>query len=353
MNRAVFCGNVKIGGGAPVSIQSMTNTDPHDPVAILSQIEELKNAGCQIIRLAVPDMEAAKCFGTVKKKSPLPMVADIHFDHNLAIAAMDNGADKIRINPGNIGGRENTRAVVKKAKERGIPIRVGVNSGSLEKDILEKYGCVTAEGLVESALRNVKILEDEDFHDIVISIKSSDVVMNTAAYRLISSKCSYPLHIGVTEAGTPRAGMIKSAVGLGALLMDDIGDTMRVSLTGDPVNEIIAARQILSAAGKRKQAMDLVSCPTCGRTKVDLAGIADAVEKALMPIADKRTAAGKPPVTVAVMGCEVNGPGEAKGADFGVACGKGKGMLFVKGEPLKTVNEDEIIDELVKLAETI
>lgn len=353
MSRAVYCGKIKIGGGAPVSIQSMTNADPHDPSAILAQIEKLAEAGCEIIRLAVPDMQAAKCFGKVKMMSPLPMVADIHFDHELAIAAMDNGADKIRINPGNIGGRENTRAVVKKAKECGIPIRVGVNSGSLEKDILEKYGAVTAEGLVESALRNVKILEDEEFYDIVISIKSSDVVMNTKAYRLIRSKCDYPLHIGVTEAGTPRAGMIKSAVGLGALLMDDIGDTMRVSLTGDPVNEIIAARQILSAAGKKKEAINLVSCPTCGRTKVDLAGIAEQVEKAMMPIADMRLKEGKPPVTVAVMGCEVNGPGEAKGADFGVACGKGKGMLFVKGEPLKTVNEDEIIDELVELARRV
>lgn len=355
--KQVRCGNVYIGGGAPVSIQSMTNTDPHDPDKISEQIKKLKEAGCDIVRLAVPDMEAAEVFGKVKKQAgiplDIPMVADIHFDYRLAIAAMENGADKIRINPGNIGGYEKTKAVADEAKSRGIPIRVGVNSGSLEKDILEKYGCVTAEGLVESALRNIEMLEDMGFFDMVISIKSSDVVMNTQAYRLISEQTDYPLHIGVTEAGSIQTGIIKSAVGLGALLMDGIGDTMRVSLTGDPVKEIGAAARILSAAGVRKEGIQIVSCPTCGRTGVDLVSIVTQVEEAMIPISAKRSEDGKRPLTVAVMGCEVNGPGEAKGADFGVACGKGKGMIFEKGQTVKTVDEKDIVTVLTEMAERI
>ena len=353
MTKKVYCGNVEIGGGAPVSIQSMTNTDPHDPDAILKQIRALEDAGCEIVRLTVPDIAAAECLGAVKKEAKIPVIADIHFDHRLAIAAMEKGADKIRINPGNIGGAENTARVIEAAKKHGVPIRVGVNSGSLEKDILEKYHGVTAEGLVESALRNVELLEKLNFHDIVVSIKSSDVVMNTKAYRLISSQCEYPLHIGVTEAGTRESGIIKSAVGLGALLMDGIGDTMRVSLTGDPVSEIIAAKKILAAAGRRKEAINLVSCPTCGRTKVDLVSIAEQVDKALMKVGGKRSKDGKPPITVAVMGCAVNGPGEAKGADIGVACGDGEGLIFAKGKIIKKAAEDQIISELVSLAEKI
>lgn len=350
MTKQVNCGGVLIGGGAPVSIQSMTNTDPHDTEALIGQTRALENAGCEIVRLTVPDMEAASCFGEVKKNVSVPLVADIHFDYRLAIAAIENGADKIRINPGNIGGEEKIRMVADRAKEKGIPIRVGVNSGSLEKDILEKYGGVTAEGLVESALRNAELLENCGFSDIVISIKSSDVVMNTRAYRLISEQCDYPLHIGVTEAGTPESGIIKSAVGLGSLLLDGIGDTMRVSLTGDPVKEVFAARKILAAAGHRKEAVELVSCPTCGRTKVDLVRIAGEVEQAMTAVSDERVKSGKAPLKVAVMGCAVNGPGEAKGADFGVACGEGKGLIFVKGEIIKSVREDEIVSELIALA---
>ncbi len=353
MSKEVKCGNIVIGGGAPVSIQSMTNTDPHDADACISQVKALEEAGCEIVRLTVPDEEAAACFGKVREAADIPLVADIHFDYKMALMAMDMGADKIRINPGNIGGPEKTKLVVDKAKKKGIPIRVGVNSGSLEKDILEKFGGVTDEGLVESALRNVKLLEDMDFGDIVISIKSSDVLMNTKAYRLMSERSDYPLHIGVTEAGTPEMGIVKSAVGLGALLMEGIGDTMRVSLTGDPVREIYAAKKILAAAGVRPMAMELVSCPTCGRTKVDLDSIAGEVETKLMPIAERRVKEGRKPIKVAVMGCVVNGPGEAKGCDFGVACGKGEGLIFINGEPQKKVSEKEITGELIKLAETI
>lgn len=349
----VSCGGVLIGGGAPVSIQSMTNTDPHDACACIEQVQRLKEAGCQIVRLTVPDEEAAKVFGEVKKVADIPLVADIHFDYRMALLAIENGADKIRINPGNIGGPERIKAVVDAAKERGIPIRVGVNSGSLEKEIKEKHGGVTAGALVESALKNAALLEEYDFHDIVISIKSSDVKMNTEAYRMMAEACHYPLHIGVTEAGSNRAGMIKSAVGLGALLMDGIGDTMRVSLTGDPVQEVFAAREILAAAGRGLKALDIVSCPTCGRTKVDLSAIAEEVESRLYAVAQRRFETEGKTFKVAVMGCEVNGPGEAGGADFGVACGKGKGLIFVKGSPLKTVNEEDIVKELLVLAESI
>lgn len=353
MTKQVNCGGVLIGGGAPVSIQSMTNTDPHDFSALLEQVKALESAGCEIVRLTVPDTEAAVCFGKVKKSVNVPLVADIHFDHRLAIAAIENGADKIRINPGNIGGREKIKMVAERAKDKGIPIRVGVNSGSLEKDILERFGGVTAEGLVESALRNTELLEDCGFSDIVVSIKSSDVVMNTDAYRMISKQCDYPLHIGVTEAGTPQSGIIKSAVGLGSLLLDGIGDTMRVSLTGDPVKEVSAARKILAAAGKRKESIELISCPTCGRTKVDLVRITEEIENALAPVSESRAAEGKKPLKIAVMGCAVNGPGEAKGADFGIACGEGKGLIFVQGESLKSVDEEDIVKEIVEMAKRI
>ncbi|MGI6722685.1 MAG: flavodoxin-dependent (E)-4-hydroxy-3-methylbut-2-enyl-diphosphate synthase [Anaerovoracaceae bacterium] len=347
MTRAVQCGSVQIGGGAPVSIQSMTNTDTRDVAATAAQIKKLQQAGCEIIRLAIPDMAAAKAFGEIRKEVDIPMVADIHFDYRLAIAAIENGAHKIRINPGNIGGRDKVTAVVRAAREHGIPIRVGVNSGSLEKDILKRDGGVTASGLVESALRQVKVLEDMNFRDIVISLKSSDVKMNTEAYRLISSKCDYPLHIGVTEAGTPEVGKIKSAVGLGTLLLEGIGDTMRVSLTGDPVEEVLTARKILAAAGLRKEAINFVSCPTCGRTRVDLVNIAQEIEEAVSTLKPSRE------ITVAVMGCEVNGPGEAREADIGVACGSGKGIIFSRGETIKTVDESKITEEIVKMVREI
>lgn len=347
MNRKVMCGDVAIGGGEPCSIQSMTNTDTRDVPSTVKQIKELEKAGCRIIRLAVPDMQAAEAFSEIKKSVGIPMVADIHFDHRLAIAAMKNGADKIRINPGNIGSRDNVAAVVKEAKERNIPIRVGVNSGSLEKDILERDGGVTAAGLVESALRQVTLLEDMDFEDIVISLKSSDVKMNTQAYMMISEKTDHPLHIGVTEAGTPDTGKIKSAVGIGSLLLAGIGDTMRVSLTGDPVEEVITAKKILAAAGLRKEPIDIVSCPTCGRTGVDLVGIVSRIERGLADVVPGRS------ITVAVMGCEVNGPGEAGGADIGVACGKGRGLIFAEGKTVKTVDEDDIVPEIIRMVEKI
>ena len=301
------------------------------------------------MRLAVPDMEAAKAFGEIKKNSPLPLVADIHFDYRLALAAMENGADKIRINPGNIGSRDNVKKVADMAKERGIPIRVGVNSGSLQKDILEKNGGVTAEGLVESALRNVRMLEDLDFNDIVISLKASDPKMNYDAYMKMSKETDYPLHVGVTEAGTVERGKIKSAVGIGGLLLAGVGDTMRVSLTGNPINEIIAAREILASAGLYSQPINLVSCPTCGRTKVNLENIISHMEKDLAVAGNERSKAGLRPLTVAVMGCEVNGPGEAAGADLGVACGDGRGLLFINGRTVKTVAENEISAAIIDM----
>lgn len=349
MTKRVMIGDVPVGAGAPVSIQSMSNIDTKDVRAVKEQIAVLADAGCRIVRLAVPDMEAAEAFGNIKKTSPLPLVADIHFDYRLALAAMEKGADKIRINPGNIGSRENVKKVVDMAKERRIPIRVGVNSGSLQKDILEKNKGVTAEGLVESALRNVRLLEEFDFEDIVISLKASDPKMNYDAYMKIAGETDYPLHVGVTEAGTVERGRIKSAVGIGALLLAGVGDTMRVSLTGDPVNEIITAREILASAGLYKQPVDLVSCPTCGRTKVDLERIIARMEKDLAKAGNDRAAAGLRPLTVAVMGCEVNGPGEAKGADLGVACGNGRGLLFINGHTVKTVTEDDISSAIIDM----
>lgn len=347
MKKIVRCGNIKIGGDNPVSIQSMTNTRTTDVRGTLEQIRTLEEAGCQIVRLAVPDMYAAEAFKEIKAKAHVPLVADIHFDHRLAVAAIEAGADKVRINPGNIGSEEGIRKVIEAAKTRRIPIRVGVNSGSLEKDILAKYGAVTAEGLAESALRNVAVLEKYDFDDIVISLKSSDVKMNYDAYKMVHSKSHYPLHIGVTEAGTPSRGKIKSAAGIGALLLEGIGDTLRVSLTARPVEEVHFAKELLAALGMRKDAIEIVSCPTCGRTEVDLETIASAVERK----ADLLSKKGVKNLKIAVMGCAVNGPGEAKGADVGVACGKGKGLLFASGEIVKAVKEEDIVDELMKLAE--
>ncbi len=347
MKKSVFCGDVKIGGGAPVSIQSMTNTNTAAVNKTLEQIKALEAAGCQIVRLAVPDMDAAHAFREIKRRADVPLVADIHFDYKLALAAIEAGADKIRINPGNIGAEENVCRVVEAAKKQGIPIRVGVNSGSLEKDILAKYGRVTAEGLAESALRNVAMLEKYDFDDIVISLKSSDVKMNFDAYKIVSERSDYPLHIGVTEAGTLARGKVKSAAGIGALLLEGIGDTMRVSLTADPVEEVVFAKELLSAVGLRKDRIEIVSCPTCGRTEVDLQVIADAVEKRVEVLQDK----GVRSLKIAVMGCAVNGPGEARGADIGVACGKGKGVLFAGGEIIRTVKEEDIADEIIKMAE--
>lgn len=342
MTKQILCGDVKIGGDAPVSIQSMTNVNTADVAAAREQIARLTDAGCEIIRLAVPDLEAADAFKELKKTAKVPLVADIHFDYRLALAAMKNGADKIRINPGNIGERENVRKVVDAAKGIGIPIRVGVNSGSLEKDILEKNGGPTAEGLAESALRNVELLEDMGFRDIVISLKSSNVKMNYEAYKIVAKESDYPLHIGVTEAGTLARGKVKSAAGIGALLLSGIGDTMRVSLTADPVEEVIFAKELLQSIGLRETGIDLVSCPTCGRTKVDLERIVNEVERKLELLGDRK-------LKLAVMGCVVNGPGEAKDADYGVACGDGKGAIFAKGNVLKTVAEHEIADELIRI----
>lgn len=341
MKKKVTVGDVEIGGNAPVSIQSMCNTKTEDVKGSIEQIKRLEEAGCEIVRLTVPDEEAAAGFREIKKHVSIPVVADIHFDYRMAIAAMDAGADKIRINPGNIGSEKNIRAVVDKAKACRIPIRVGVNGGSLERDILAKYGRVTAEGLAESALRNVAILERYGFDDIVISLKSSDVKMNFDAYRIVDRKSDYPLHIGVTEAGTPTRGKVKSAAGIGALLLEGIGDTMRVSLTADPVEEVYFAKALLSAVGLRQDKAEVVSCPTCGRTEVDLERIADEVERRAEELDVK--------CRIAVMGCAVNGPGEAREADFGVACGREEGLLFAKGEIVKKVAEKDIVEELIKL----
>lgn len=348
MKKQISVRNVKIGGGAPVAVQSMLNVRTEDVEACLSQIERLGAAGCDIVRLAVPTMEAAAAFGEIRKRTDMPLVADIHFDYRLAVATVENGADKIRINPGNIGDDDRVRAVVTACLSHQIPIRVGVNSGSLEKDLLSLYG-PTARALAESTLRNVRRLEDMGFTDIAVSLKSSDVPTTIEAYRIVDKACDYPLHIGVTEAGTRESGIIKSAVGLGTLLMDGIGDTMRVSLTGDPVKEVSAARKILAACGLEKEPINIVSCPTCGRTKVDLEKIVLEVEQSLAPIARKRQEEGKKPLTVAVMGCEVNGPGEAAEADLGVAGGSGKGLLFRKGEKLRVVDESEITSALIEL----
>ena len=346
MKRSVRCGDVKIGGGAPLSIQSMLNTRTTDVEGCLAQIRRLEDAGCDIVRLTVPSMEAAEAFKEIKRKAQIPLVADIHFDYRLALAAIEAGADKVRINPGNIGDEEGVRKVVEAAKAHHIPIRVGVNAGSLEKDILEKNGEPTAEGLAESALRNVALLEKYDFDQIVISLKSSDVQMNYDAYKIVHEKSDYPLHVGVTEAGNLRRGKVKSAAGIGALLLSGIGDTMRVSLTADPVEEVLFGKELLAALGMGDDHIDIVSCPTCGRTEVDLEKIIDQVEDKLDILREQ----GIRKLKIAVMGCAVNGPGEARGADVGVACGTGKGVLFADGEIIKTVKEKDIADELIQLA---
>lgn len=345
MKKQIKCGRVLIGGGAPVSVQSMTNVDSRDEGALLRQIDALEAAGCDIVRVAIPDMEAAETLGRVRRRTQMPLVADIHFDHRLAIAAIKNGADKIRINPGNIGGKEKVRQVVEAAKEHHIPIRVGVNSGSLERDILEKNGGVTAEGLAESALRSLALIEDMGFDDLAVSLKSSDVAMNYQAHRIVAEKTDHPIHIGITEAGTLRRGKVKSAIGIGALLLAGIGDTMRVSLTADPVEEVRYGIEILEALGLRQPKVNLVSCPTCGRTKVDLQALAEEAERRLAA-SDIR-----PGLTVAVMGCAVNGPGEAREADYGIAGGQGKGVIFARGQLLMTVPEEELIDHLMRVIE--
>ena len=337
--KEVQIGNVTIGGGNPIRIQSMTNTKTEDVEATVAQILALEKAGCEIIRCAVPNMDAAKAIGEIKKQIHIPLVADIHFDYKLAIAAIENGADKIRINPGNIGAKERVQAVVDKAKEYNVPIRVGVNSGSLEKHILEKYGKVTAEGIVESALDKVKSIEDLGYDNLVISIKSSDVLMCVKAHELIAERTNYPLHVGITESGTVTSGNIKSAIGLGLILNQGIGDTIRVSLTGDPVEEIRSAKLILKTLGLRKGGISVVSCPTCGRTRIDLIGLAEKVEKMVSKYDNLD-------IKVAVMGCVVNGPGEAREADIGVAGGVGEGLLIKKGEIVKKVPEDMLLQTL-------
>ena len=343
MTRQINVGGVLIGGGAPVVIQSMLNTKTTDVAASLQQIQQLKNAGCQIARLAVPNMEAARSFAEICRESELPLVADIHFDYKLAIAAAEGGAAKIRINPGNIGGEDRVKAVVDVCKDKKIPIRIGVNGGSLDKRLLEKYGHPTAEALVESAFDHLELLEKYGFYDTCLSMKSSTVPTMVQACRLFRSKCDYPLHIGVTETGPVKQGLIKSAMGIGALLLDGIGDTIRVSLTDDPVEEVYAAKDILKAAGLRKEGVNIVSCPTCGRTRIDLIGLVNQVDEALKDC--------QKPITVAVMGCVVNGPGEAREADIGIAGGDGWGMIFEKGVQVEKLPYEELLGALLKRIE--
>ena len=337
--KKVMIGNVAVGGGNPIRIQSMTNTKTEDVKATVAQIHALEKAGCEIIRSTVPTMEAALALKEIKKEISIPLVADIHFDYRMAIAAMENGADKIRINPGNIGSIDRIRAVVDCAKERNIPIRVGVNSGSLEKELVEKYNGVTAEGIVESALEKVRIIEELGYDNLVVSIKSSDVLMCVKAHEILAPVCPYPLHVGITEAGTVISGNIKSSIGLALILSQGIGDTIRVSLTGDPVEEIKSAKQILRTLGLRKGGIEVVSCPTCGRTSIDLIGLANKVETMVQAYDDLD-------LKVAVMGCVVNGPGEAKEADIGIAGGQGVGLLIKKGEIMKKLPEAELLSAL-------
>lgn len=343
MTRQIMVGDIPIGGGAPVVIQSMLNTKTTDVEGCLAQIQRLKDAGCQIVRLAVPNQESARGFADICKESPLPLVADIHFDYKLAIAAAEGGASKIRINPGNIGGEDRVRAVVDVCKEKRIPVRIGVNGGSLDKALLEKYGHPTAQALVESAFSHLELLEKFGFYDSCVSMKSSTVPTMVAACRLFREKCDYPLHIGVTETGPVRMGLMKSAMGIGALLLDGIGDTIRVSLTDDPVEEVYAAKDILKAAGLRKEGVNIISCPTCGRTQIDLIGLVNQVDAALKNC--------QKPITVAVMGCIVNGPGEAREADIGIAGGDGFGMLFEKGVQVEKLPYDQLLDALLKRIE--
>ena len=341
MTKQIIAGGVPIGGGAPVSIQSMCNTDTRDAAATVAQIKALAAAGCEIVRVAEPDMAAAEAIEAIKKECPIPLVADIHFDYRLAIVAAERGAEKIRINPGNVGGPENVKKVVDACRARSLPIRIGVNGGSLEKPLLEKYGGATPEAMLESALGHVRLLSDLVFDDFCISLKASNVPDTVAAYKLAHEAVDYPLHIGVTEAGGGELAIVKSACGIGSLLLDGIGDTLRVSLTGDPLREVTAAKEILRAVGLRTEGVEIVSCPTCGRTEVDLEKVLADVTEALKDC--------KKNIRVAVMGCVVNGPGEARGADYGVAGGKGCGMLFRKGEIVRKVPEDEMASALVEM----
>jgi len=345
MTRQIHVGNVAVGGGAPVTIQSMCNTRTDDVAATVSQILRLEEAGCEIIRVAVPDMAAARAVGEIRRRIHIPLVADIHFDYKLALQCVESGIDKIRINPGNIGSHDKVRAVADACREHGIPIRIGVNGGSLEKELLSKYGGVTAEALVESAMGHVRLLNDCNFDDICISVKCSRVPVNMRAYQILHEETDYPLHLGVTEAGTPTMGVLKSAIGIGGLLCQGIGDTMRVSLTADPVEEIRAARDILDAAGLRQTGPNLISCPTCGRTAYDMIPIAREVEERLKDC--------HKPITVAVMGCVVNGPGEASAADVGIAGGRGEGLLFRKGEILYKVPQEKLVDALMEEIEKL
>ncbi len=345
-SRQINLGGIKVGGGAPVTVQSMTKTDTRDVAATVAQIKSLERAGCDIVRIAVPDMEAAKSLGKIKKQTRIPIVSDIHFDYRLALEAVKQGVDGMRINPGNIGAKYRIKAVVDAVKERGIPIRIGVNSGSLEKDILKKHGSPTAEALAESAFRHIAILEDLDFRDIKISVKSTDVKKMIASYRILAEKTDYPLHLGVTEAGTYEMGTIKSSIGIGTLLADGIGDTIRVSLTGDPVEEIAVGMNILRSLGLRRHGIELISCPGCGRLEIDLMKLVKDVEDRIADLELPR------PIKVAILGCVVNGPGEASEADIGIAGGRGKGMLYKDGKLVRSFKEAEIVDELVKELET-
>ncbi len=345
MTKQISVGGVAVGGGANVTIQSMTNTPTHDVDATVAQIRRLAAAGCQIVRVAVPDMAAAKAVGAIKERIALPLVVDIHFDYRLALECIAAGCDKVRINPGNIGGEAHVKEVADACRAKGVPIRVGVNGGSLEKPLLAKYGGVTPEALVESAMGHIKLLEKFDFDQICVSIKSSSVPLTMAAYRLFHQQCDYPLHLGVTEAGTPKMGILKSAIGIGGLLAEGIGDTFRVTLTADPVEEVYAARDILKAVGLVKDGPNLVSCPTCGRTRIDLISLAQEVERRLEGV--------KKPITVAVMGCAVNGPGEASAADVGIAGGDGEGLLFCRGEIVKKVPQESLVDELFTLIDQL
>ena len=345
MTKQIFVGNVPVGGGAAVSIQSMCNTKTSDVPATVEQIHRLEEAGCEIVRVAVPDMAAAKAIGAIKSRIRIPLVADIHFDYKLALECAGQGVDKIRINPGNLGGEDRVKLVADACRERKIPIRIGVNGGSLEKELRVKYGGAAAEALAESALGHAALLEKFDFDDICISVKCSSVPVTIAAYRLLSQRCPYPLHLGVTEAGTPSMGMIKSAMGIGGLLCLGIGDTLRVTLTADPVEEVYAAKKILRAAGLRKDGPDLIACPTCGRTNIDLIPMAEEVER--------RLAGYTLPITVAVMGCAVNGPGEAAAADVGIAGGKGEGLVFRKGQIIRKVPQEQLVDALMAEIEKI
>ena len=339
MTKQIMVGAVPVGGGAPVSIQSMCSTKTHDVEATVEQILRLEEAGCQIVRVAVPDMAAAKAVGAIRSRIHIPLVTDIHFDYKLALESVDQGADKIRLNPGNIGGEDRGKAVAEACRRRGVPIRIGVNGGSLERELRKKYGGATAEALVDSAMGHVALLNKFDFDDICISVKCSSVPVTMAAYRLLRQRCSYPLHLGVTEAGTPSMGVIKSAMGIGGLLCLGIGDTLRVTLTADPVEEIYAAKKILRAAGLRQDGPNLIACPTCGRTNIDLIPLAEEVERRLMGCTK--------PITVAVMGCAVNGPGEAASADVGIAGGRGEGLIFRRGEILRKVPQERLVEELM------